>query len=504
LAYPYVSSLVFSGTNLFAGTNYGGIFHSTNNGTNWIPVNTGLANTYVTSLAFSDTNLFAGTYGGVFLSTNYGTSWDAVNTDLNLNVLSLAVVGMNLFAGTLAGGVFLSTNNGTSWTEASTGLIGSNVNSIVLFNTNLFAGTDGGVFLSTNNGTNWKVVNSGLPYYDYPRGSGSCPVIAIAFSDKYLLASTSTEGVFRSTDSGTTWAAANSGIPQWASFSALAASDSYFFVGTSQGVFRSTNNGTTWSAVNTGLTDNYGVPPWGRALTASGANLLFSGNGGGLYLSTNYGSSWTTLIPSHQLHAINAIAFSGTNILAGTSGQILLSIDRGKSWTPIHNAGVKSFAVSGTNVFAGGWGVHLSTNNGMNWISIPGFPTDLRINSLVISETNLFAATDNCVWRRPLSEMITSVDRISNNSPEFFSLSQNYPNPFNPSTTIRFKIPKQSNVTIKVFDLLGREVITLVNETLGAGSYKTTWNAEDKSSGVYFYHLKAGEFDEVKKLILLR
>ena len=107
---PYggiVNSLAVSGTNLFAGTLRGGVFLSTNNGTSWTEVNTGLTYTAVYSLAVSGTNLFAGTWGGVFLSTNNGASWTEVNTGLtNTNVLSLAVSGTNLFAGTYGGGVF--------------------------------------------------------------------------------------------------------------------------------------------------------------------------------------------------------------------------------------------------------------------------------------------------------------------------------------------------------------------------------------------------------------
>ncbi|MBK9229219.1 MAG: hypothetical protein IPL67_19700 [Ignavibacteria bacterium] len=111
-------------------------------------MNNGLTNTYVHSLAVSGTNLFAGTGGGVFLSTNNGTNWTAVNNGLtNTYVFSLAVSGTNLFAGTSSGGVFLSTNNGTSWTAVNNGLTYTQVSSFAVSGTNLFAGTQGGVFL---------------------------------------------------------------------------------------------------------------------------------------------------------------------------------------------------------------------------------------------------------------------------------------------------------------------------------------------------------------------
>ena len=88
--------------------------------------------------------------------------------------------------------------------------------------------------------------------------------------------------------------------------------------------------------------------------------------------------------------------------------------------------------------------------------------------------------------------------------PDNFSLSQNYPNPFNPNTNISFSVPLQSLVTLKIFDILGREVAQLVNENLNPGNYNILWNASKFSSGVYFYTLIGDNFIETKKMILVR
>jgi hypothetical protein len=85
-----------------------------------------------------------------------------------------------------------------------------------------------------------------------------------------------------------------------------------------------------------------------------------------------------------------------------------------------------------------------------------------------------------------------------------FNLSQNYPNPFNPSTTIAFALPSRAFVKLKIYDLLGRELATLVSEELPAGNYTRQWNASNMSSGVYFYRLEAGSSLQTKKLILLK
>jgi glucuronoarabinoxylan endo-1,4-beta-xylanase len=105
----------------------------------------------------------------------------------------------------------------------------------------------------------------------------------------------------------------------------------------------------------------------------------------------------------------------------------------------------------------------------------------------------------------------TGVKLLDSSIPQSYVLEQNYPNPFNSSTVISFSLPSKSAVTLKVFDVMGREVATLVNEELGAGNYHQKWNASNISSGAYFYRLSArtpsgqsGSFVETKKLVLMR
>ncbi len=98
----------------------------------------------------------------------------------------------------------------------------------------------------------------------------------------------------------------------------------------------------------------------------------------------------------------------------------------------------------------------------------------------------------------------TAVDRVSNARIKSYSLAQNYPNPFNPSTTISFSLPWKSLVSLKVFDVMGRDVATIVSEEIAPGNYSRQWNAGSMPSGVYFYRLNAGAYTETKRLILLR
>jgi hypothetical protein len=99
---------------------------------------------------------------------------------------------------------------------------------------------------------------------------------------------------------------------------------------------------------------------------------------------------------------------------------------------------------------------------------------------------------------------LTSVPPSSSELPSKFNLTQNYPNPFNPSTVINYQIPVEGNVTLKVYDVLGNEIATLVNEQKTEGSYEIQFDARKFTSGVYFYQLQAGSFTETKKLILMK
>ncbi|MCI0448593.1 MAG: T9SS type A sorting domain-containing protein [Chlorobi bacterium] len=94
--------------------------------------------------------------------------------------------------------------------------------------------------------------------------------------------------------------------------------------------------------------------------------------------------------------------------------------------------------------------------------------------------------------------------QISSEVPETFSLSQNYPNPFNPVTNVKFQIPKYGFVKLVVFDVLGREIETLVNEELSPGTYEVEWDASNYPSGVYYYKLTAQDFSETKKMVLVK
>jgi N-acetylneuraminic acid mutarotase len=102
------------------------------------------------------------------------------------------------------------------------------------------------------------------------------------------------------------------------------------------------------------------------------------------------------------------------------------------------------------------------------------------------------------------TDVLTGIINTSTEIPKEFSISQNYPNPFNPTTKINFALPKSGFVSLKIYDLLGREVATLVNEVKSAGQYTANFNASQFTSGVYFYKIESNGFSQVKKMMLIK
>ena len=520
-----VLDLAVIGTNLFAGTD-SGVFLTTNNGTSWNRASTGLLNgffCYIHALAVSGPNLFAATHGGVYLSTNNGTSWTAANAGLTPNYVSSFAVspngagGTNLFAGT-GRGAFLSTDNGTSWTAANVGQR-ADISLLTISGTNLFAGSFGDVFLSTDNGTSWTATSFAL---------ADIQLASLIVSGMHLFAGTDS-GVFCSTDNGSNW---NQTGLVGHQVTSLVVSDSLLFAGTgwvgphhSSGgaLFRSSSNGADWDSVSSGYVAGLGIG--NSALGTSLFLVTFGGDEMGwvstVERSTDNGVTWIRAgigLPGWT-DGVTCFASIDTMMLAGTwySG-IFLSSNNGISWMPantgITDNSIGSSTVSGTNIFAGtAHGVFLTTNNGANWSDISGSLINSSVSALTVSDSSLFAGTTSGVWKRPLSEIVTSVRTPSPSIPARYAMMQNYPNPFNPTTTISYQLPAQSRVTLKIFDVLGREVATLVDGIQEPGYKTASFNAGKLASGVYYYRLhvrqtdggsSTGSYVDTKKLLLLK
>lgn len=419
----------------------------------WVRTNDNFKD-YVRYFAVNDTILFAGTWeDGVLRTTDYGNTWTYMNNDtMDVNVMALAAGsngtgGINIFAGTLFGGVYISTNNGINWTSLNNGLTGNGIRSLFV-----------------------NSIDSSISLFSVDIGGG----------------------VYRSTNDGNTWTAINNGFdPPYAGQAAnnFASFSTSIYVATGYGVFASTNNGTNWTAINNGLT-NLGIRTIAACSNEVGDTILLAGTfTRGIFRSTNSGRSWE---PSNNgltnkviyCFALAADLENRTNIFLGLSGSA---------------------------------GVYRSTDFGESWIAVvPGLTTQFEptVFALSVCGKYLFAGTSEGVWRCPINALLTDVENKKTEISTNFSLEQNYPNPFNPATTIQYAVgsgPVGNNsnnneqlVTLKVYDMLGREITTLVNEEKKPGNYKVTFNSSkyNLSSGVYFYRIQTGEFSQTRKFIL--
>jgi ligand-binding sensor domain-containing protein len=384
--------------------------------------------------------------------------WQPTTGIEHYTTTALATQSGNLFVTAYTRGVYWSTDHGTSWIQRSTGLADSALTALTSDGTNLYVGTETkGVFRTTDQGAHWTSANTGI---SYTRILSLCSYHGIIFAGAYG------SGLFRSTNQGSSWQFVNTGIP-YSDYRSLASNDSGIFAGTYPGdVIRSTDNGTTWKSLH---------------LAASG---------------------WVT-----------SILLSGSTILASTDGSrphVFRSKDMGTTWTISDSGmsapGVYAFAQTQHTLFAGTyWGFYVSSDTGKSWKEQSTGLWDLTIYALALDTAYIIAGGyDKGVWRRPISEIVTSAPREEQHIPKRFQLEQNYPNPFNPSTTISFSLPFRSSISLKVFDVLGREIATLVSVDLPQGQYLYRWEPMNIPSGVYFYRLEAGGDTESKKLLLVR
>ena len=138
-----------------------------------------------------------------------------------------------------------------------------------------------------------------------------------------------------------------------------------------------------------------------------------------------------------------------------------------------------------------------------DWKSTQGYPVQENLrytNAALLTADNGLPLGDLTWW----PDKVTGVKKVSNSLPTQFTLSQNYPNPFNPTTNIKYSVTKSGMVTLKVYNLLGQEVATLVSQNQKPGNYMVDFNATNLASGVYMYRLQAGNFSLTKKMILLK
>ncbi len=521
---------------LFAGTGSDGVYRSLDNGDHWMPVNVGLpgysgcrsfavqgSDLYATlgDLFMTTDNggtwirvkhpgyaewvlshgphLFIGSwneYGGLYGSSDGGLSWDTLISASNFSANALRADDNSLFVGT-SRGLYRSTDLGTSWTELSSEFKYTSIQSLACYGSTLYAGAEV-LFRSTDQGATWATWSwYSSPVYEILTGRGG---MFIRTGDE----------IWRSTDGGLKWTDASNGL-YW--LNDLCMIDTTLFVQAGmEGDFRSTDYGASWTWVNPPLADRNRGGLWsvGDVLLAS----FFSPTS--VYRSTDLGNFWTQVFSGYANTVLGA-----DSTLFLWSDRVYRSTNKGNTWVPVDSGLSTPYPYIGSLVATVGIffasssdGVYRSTDRGMSWTPVNKGLSVSSVGNLISDGTYLYVVGADCqVWRRPLSELMTaSVEEKGSDLPLTYRFEQNYPNPFNSATNIRFTIADEASVSMKVFDILGREVAILVNERRVPGTYSLTWDARTLPSGVYFCRMqtdfagsgKAGTYVETKKLVLIK
>jgi len=388
----------------------------------------------------------------------------------------------------------------SQWQKLNNDAFTGDIRALITTGNSLYAGTNnGGVYFSAASDGNWEQRNNGLT---------NNKVYSLAYKENKLAAGTYGNGVFLSNDGGNSWQATASGITVPFIY-AVGLLGHNIIAGTGGGgFFRSENNGANWvyAGGTTHIVNSIFV----------GEAIAYMGQGPYAYKSVDNGVTWTTLIGSSNTtikgFAESKTASGGNNICVATLDGVFVSIDNGVNWKNNYSGNVNGIVSRENHVFAGlentfgGGAVAVSSDNGITWKNEDaGLPSNINVRAITIDSQFLYIGSgDGFVWKRNLSDFGITTDIEDEFVPLSFELFQNYPNPFNPSTTIKYSISQYGNVNLKIYDLLGKEIITLINEEKPAGVYEIEFDGTNLSSGVYFYRLQTGAFSKTMKLNLIK
>lgn len=526
------------------GAVYIGLYKTTNYGTTWTDADpdneilSGVSNFswYFGQVRINPTNpnkIYVMDVG--FMNSNDGgANWSlSYQTHVDHHALAFNPSNSNYLIDGDDGGIYTSTDGGSSWLGPKE-MPNTQFYEIGLDYNNpqkLYGGTQDNNCIRTQTGNlnDWHWLIGGDGFY-----------VVVDFTNPNIIYAESQNGYLqKSTDGGNNFFEARDGIngnepTNWSTPVVMDPNNhNVLYYGTNR-VYRTTDGAANWTAISPDLTDD--GPGTGTVSTidvaSSNSNVICAGTADShVWLTSDYGSTWNDIsgsLPYRWVTRVKVDPNNENNVYVTFSGlkwhdpqpHVFKSTNKGANWTDISSnlpdAPVNAFAVDNNDpnrLYCGcDVGAFVSFNGGTSWQPIAnGLPTvsvyDIKIHPV---ENYLAIGTHGrSMYKVDLNQLVNV--KQESNQLTGYELSQNYPNPFNPSTRLSFTVGTSAFVTLNVYDVLGNEVSTLINEEKSPGEYTVNFDARNLSSGVYYYKLtatpigeQAGSYTETKKMILLK
>lgn len=385
-----------------------------------------------------------------------------------------------------------------------------------------------------DNGTN-RTIDGGLDNWEHIYGGDGFYVIVDFNNSNIIYAEYQNGGLGKSTDGGFSWEYALSGIDgseptNWSTPVVMDPNTSNILYFGTHSLYRTTDGTASWNKVSPQLTDWIPGRRLGTittiAVAPTNSNVIYVGTDDAhVWVSSDNGVNWNDIssgLPERWVTRV-VVDPSDENIVYVTFNglkwrdpqpHVFRSTNKGTDWENINSnlpdAPVNAFAVDNnySNILYVGndVGMYVSFDTGHNWEvlgeGLPVLPVgDIKIHP---TENYLVAGTYGRSMYKIDLNLVTNTGDDRQDFLNSFQLYQNYPNPFNPNTTISWDSPVSGHQTIKIYDVTGKVIVTLVNEIKTAGKHQVEFKASSLASGVYFYKIEAGNFTETKKMVVLK
>lgn len=436
--------------------------------------------TYVNDSKRTDTSVtyIVGKAGTILRSNDKGMNWDLLNPQVNNDLNGIDFIGSGIdqiIAVGESGLILRSSDGGETWTPVSSGVT-KNLNSVYSLSSfiTIIAGDEGTILKSSNNGLNW--VNQSL--------------------------------------SDTT-----------SDLNKIASMGSWFFgpilgIAGDNGKLYSSTNYSFWNLIETGTSEDLYDLQFKNAssgyVAGENGTLRYTIDGGNEWFSDIFLSTITSerIRSTIIVNDTTAVGVAGSDIITIHANETLLPVELSSFNFNVQNNNVKLYWTTLSELNNSGFEIErkiIDEQHPQDWIKISfveGNGTTNSISDYEYSDKGLNPGKYNYRLKQidynGNFEYHDLSGEVAISNPERFELAQNYPNPFNPSTVIGYSLSQSGFVSLKVYDLSGKEVYTLVNEVQNAGNYEVALNASNLSSGIYFYKIIAGDFISTKKMILTK